>query len=190
MKPLLLLSIVLLFGAGCGRSEQPQASTDRRPPDWLIPREGIAIVTEANVEGGPRVFVTDADTGRALTTELPAIFTDCQGVYTTAKPDEKVLVQLSVGGEIEKDRKLFGEQMGLERFEDGAVGDWNVTAAYQSTNRRWVIRAVHDDPFQKEGIYHVIECLGEKESDNLFWDGCRTIIEKATIDQSRANPSS
>lgn len=179
--------LAILFGAGCDASPRPQSATptDRRPA-WLIPREGIAIVTKANLDAGPRVSVTDAATGRILTTELPSMFADGQGTYTTNKPGEMIRVQLAVGGSVENDRKLFGDHAGFERFEDGTLAEWKVTAAYQTAERRWVIRAAKKDAIQQEGMYHVIECVGTEDTDNLFWDGCRTMIEKAAIDQSRA----
>lgn len=180
-------AVLILFGAGCTQiTRQPSDIPADRRPAWLIPREGVAIVTQATLDPGPRVSVTDGTTGRILTTELPPTFSDGQGTYTTNKPGETVRLQLAVGGTVAEDGTLFRNQPGLEHFEDGEVGEWKVTAAYQPSGRRWIVRAAQPDATQPEEMYHVIECLGTEDTNNLFWDGCRTIIEKATIDQSRA----
>lgn len=188
-----LLAICLsacLLGSGCtGALIDPHtvspAAKDRRPA-WLIPREGIAIVTEANVEVGPIVSITDGPTARFFTAQLPGIFRDERGRYTTTNPEETIQVQLGVGGSALQDHELFIAQPGLERFESAIIQGWQTNAAYQVSLNRWIIRATKTDPFQPEGMYHVIECIGATNSNNLFWDGCRTLIETARIDQSRA----
>lgn len=176
MKNFWLVLTILLLGTGCGRDLK---SANKEPPEWFKLRKGIAIITEAKTESGSSIKFSDGGTGRFLTSILPPTFADNNGTYTTNKENELVKVQLSVTGSPEGDRILFEKQAGLTNFEDGKIVGWNVTAAYQESKSRWIIRATQPDPFQKKSLYHVIECLGDEKTNNIFWNGCRTIIESS-----------
>lgn len=179
-KFIFVFSVLIVLGAGCSNKE----TAGKKTSIAFEKREGISIITGAIAESGPTVSKVEAKTGRLFTTELPSTFFDKRGKYTTALSGELVNVQISISGSPETDRLLFGKQFGLERFEDGAVGNWKVTSAFQTASNRWLIRATQKD-FQTEGMYHVIECLGVEKSNYVFWNGCRTIIEKAKISQSK-----
>lgn len=177
------ISVVLFFalwGAGClGR----EAATVRKkdPPAWKIPRERIALVTEAEKETGVKAVHYDGPSGRKMMITLAPTFKDGSGQYTTNVEGERIMLQIGSAGRTKEDRMLFGRQTGLTRFEDGSLAGWLVTAAYDETNSRWIVRASADDTEEPELMHHVIECIGTKKSDNIFWNGCRTAIEDAQV---------
>lgn len=171
---------VTFFGAGCvGKpAHAPLTVRDQIPPPEI---HGIALVTSAERIDGAQIVVIDPQTSRRFTSILPSNFTDKVGTYTGNIPGEEVHVLLSVKGTLEDDATLFRQQQGLEQFENANIGAWRVTTAYQPSSNRWVARAVIADPTYPEKGYHVIECLAAPQSYLRFWDGCRGIIEHATI---------
>lgn len=142
---------------------------------------GAALVMQATAENGAPVSLIDGNTGRLFSTSIGATFKDERDAYTTPVAGERIAVQLGVGGTVEKDRQLLEEQRGLTQLEDAVIGAWKITAAFDEEEKRWTVRAVSPDPFMPETMYHVIECLGAPESKKIFWNGCRTVIERATV---------
>jgi hypothetical protein len=178
-RPILLLVLaVSTFGAGCKtKTVQTPATT----------RQGIALVTQAKLLNGPTVSATDAQTGLQFTSVLPPTFNDDIGKYTTERPGEIVQTQVGVGGTLAEDAALLRQQPGLDKFEDGMLGNWKVTAAFDSRSSRWVVRAVQADKSFPDQAYDVIECLSIPSSSPDFWDGCRTIVENGAVNRSQVD---
>jgi len=176
------LLLCILFGAGCTRSSNPAL-----PIASASPRTGAALLQEATSLNGPEIVTVDAGTGRRFTSVLPPTFRDGNGTYLGVNPDESILVQLSVSGTTAEDLRQYREIPRLESFEEISVGEWQTIIAHDSAPDRWVARAVLQDPFVATGMYHVIECLSSHTSMSAFWDGCRTMIENASVDQATVN---
>ncbi len=181
--------ILSATGAGCAKTtvEEKLVSKEINWTKWKVGKKGLSLVNTANIQEGSAVSFTDSEVGRSFTSVLPPTFTDQNGKYPGPKEGESVEVQLGVGGTVKKDRELFGELERLTDFEDGNIGDWVATAAFDSLQNRWVVRATYPDPTADEA-YSVIECLSTTDSDKSFWDGCRTMIEKAKLSFPEKSP--
>jgi hypothetical protein len=173
------LLLCILFGTGCSRPSNPAL-----PIASASPRTGAALLQEATSLEGPEVVTVDAGTGRRFTSVLPPTFRDGNGTYVGVNPDESILVQLSVSGTTAEDLQQYREIPRLDSFEELSIGKWQTIVAHDSAPDRWVARAVLQDPFIASGMYHVIECLSAHATLNSFWDGCRTMIENASVDQA------
>ncbi|MEO5927283.1 MAG: hypothetical protein ABIO72_01140 [Patescibacteria group bacterium] len=186
---LFVLALTMLVGAGCARSPQAKNPyTFKADATW--PRTGAELIHGAVPENGPMVTATDAMTGRQFASQLPSNFTDGNGHYTTTREDELVDVQVGVGGTVADDALQFSKISGLGQFDEQELGTWHITTAFESQKNRWVARATQPDMIDSAHMYHVIECLSTPESNATFWDGCRTLIEHATVDQGTADPGS
>lgn len=180
---LAIVFLALTVGAGCANktaSENKPISKETNWTQWKKGKKGLALVNTANIQAGSSIAFTDAEVGRSFTSVLPPTFTDQNGKYPGPKEGESVEVQLGVGGTVKRDREMFGELERLTDFEDGNIGSWIATAAFDSLKNRWVVRATYPDPTADEA-YSVIECLSATDSDKSFWDGCRTMIEKVKL---------
>lgn len=175
-----LVVAAALFGAGCNATPKV-SSTPSTPMPW--PRAGAALVRGAALLEGPTMTATDAQTGRRFSSILPATFTDGNGNYTTQVQGELVDVQVAVGGTPQSDSAQFAQLEGISSIEEQEVGPWHVTTAFDTKGNRWVARATQPDAYDGTRMYHVIECLSTAETAAAFWDGCRTIIEHAAVDQ-------
>ncbi len=188
-----IISIVFLTltaGAGCENKTSPEnkpVSQETNWTRWKEGKKGLSLVNTANVQTGSSITFTDAEVGRSFTSVLPPTFTDQNGKYPGPKDGESVEVQLGVGGTVKRDREMFGELERLTDFEDGNIESWIATAAFDTLQNRWVIRATYPDPTADEA-YSVIECLSATDSDKSFWDGCRTMIEKAKLSFPEKSP--
>lgn len=179
-RPLLVIAAVLLFGAGCSSGPRT-ASPFPEPGPW--PRTGAALVRQAVSQSGAPIMATDAKTGRRFLSELPATFIDGNGNYTTQHDGELVDIQVAIGGTPANDLAQFSAIDGIQTVEEQDLAGWHIATAFDSRDNRWVARATQPDAYDGEHMYHVIECLATSKSDAEFWDGCRTIIEHATVTQ-------
>ncbi|MEK7655430.1 MAG: hypothetical protein AAB386_02015 [Patescibacteria group bacterium] len=180
---LVIILIISATGTGCAKTtltEEKQLSKETNWTHWKEGKKGLALLNTANIQTGSSITFTDAEVSRSFTSVLPPTFTDQNGKYPGPKDGESVEVQLGVGGTVKRDREMFGELERLTDFEDGNIESWIATAAFDTLQNRWVVRATYPDPTSDEA-YTVIECLSATDSDKSFWDGCRTMIEKAKL---------
>ncbi|MBI4138905.1 hypothetical protein HY479_02025 [Candidatus Uhrbacteria bacterium] len=177
-----MLLVVTLGGAGCANT-QPSNQSRETWKNWTNDKTGLKLVNLATIQRGSSVVFTDGDTGRKFKSVMTPTFTDNNGKYLGQKPGESIEVQLGVGGTIKEDHDLFGKIERLSQFDDGNIGDWSATAAYDAWSKRWVVRAAYPDPGDTSA-YSVIECLSVTDSEKDFWDACRTMIERAELSLS------
>ena len=171
----LFLSIILI-GGGCATS--PQQSGNRQTA-WKELR-GIDLIMEAQIQSGAPVVVYRPSLGRRFRSTIAPTFTDYNGSYRMSD-GSSIELQMGVKGTPEKDREQFKQLPSLSSFEEGELNNWEITTAYDEERSRWVLRATQRDlGFQDDG-YHVIECLAVTDSNFVFWDGCRTVLENAQI---------
>ncbi|MFA5935378.1 MAG: hypothetical protein WC787_00765 [Patescibacteria group bacterium] len=176
---LLLVPMIAILGTGCA-----QKTSDKTIP---TERAQISPLQQTEVQDGPAAIAVDAATGRRFVSVLPPVFIDGNGRYTTQTEGERITTQLSVGGTVAEDENLFRDLPDLESFEKMNLGDWIVLTAYEKESGRSVARATQQDAYD-ERLYHVIECVGAPKSGKAFWDGCRTMVERAQVTQSTVAP--
>ncbi|MDA1038378.1 MAG: hypothetical protein O2877_01665 [bacterium] len=167
---------LLIIGAGCNSTVQKNVN---RNMEWSQFR-GMALFDNAIVQSGSPILVNRPSINRRFRSAIAPTFTDKNGNYTM-DDGASIEVQIGVQGTPEKDRSAFKTLETLSEFEDGEINGWMTTIAYDSSASRWVLRAVQADPGFREEGYHVIECLSKTNSNFVFWDGCRTFIERAQL---------
>jgi hypothetical protein len=175
-----LFLLLVTVGAGCTKPRQEGQNVNK-----ITTSTADVMLRLATLQDGPAAITTDATTGRRFESVLPPIFRDGNGTYTTPVEGERIHVQLAVGGSPKEDAEQFAAMAELSSLYTFKLGEWSVTTAQETGAGRWVARATHADPFGDERIYHIIECLATTKSEQAFWDGCRTMIENATISQDR-----
>lgn len=141
---------------------------------------GLALLTQARNIGGASTVVIEPITRRRFSLTLPPTFTDGLGKYTTPVQGESASVDLALRGTPLEDERTFTADMRIERAESGVFSGWRVTVAFDKTAQRWVARATREDPSFKEPAYTAIECLSAPDSQQSFWNSCRTLIEGAS----------
>ncbi len=174
-----LALLLVLFGAGCMRT--PITAT---PPSS---KQAEATLQRASLLDGPEAVSTDAQTGRRFVSVLPPTFRDENGIYTTQTPGEEIRVQIAVGGTPTRDTESFLAIPSLELLRTDTLGDWTIVEVADARANRILVRATQADAHDPS-MYHVIECISTTRSTQSFWDGCRTMINAARIEQSTQQP--
>ena len=154
---------------------------------WSQGKDGIALVQQADDVKGQPVTYADASGRWTFSTLLPPTMTDNRGMYPGGMAGETITVQLGVGGTVESDRQLMENIGNLGQFKTGELAGWSLTAAYDVKGQRWIIRAAKKDATM-DGAYHAIECISVTHSLKVFWDGCRTFIMHADVEQTKPEP--
>lgn len=185
--PLLLLILPgLLLAGGCADLSSTRGATSyEKTPDFRkLTKEyrGMDLLQQARAQDGITVSVTDPQTGVTLETIMPGTFFDGYGIYATSDPDERIQTYLGVAGTADEDLTLFQQQPNVTSFEVGTIGIWKLVSAFDYKHHRWVVRGTTSDPRAPQIAHHAIECVSDEESTAIFWDGCRTMLEHATIE--------
>lgn len=173
---LMMTAAVMLFGAGCATKT---VSNPNRIRDWNQNR-GLDLIRNAEVQSASPVVVYRPGIGRRFRSAIAPTFTDYNGSYRMGD-GSSIEIQMGVSGTPESDREQLKKLSRLSEFDEGEWNGWTVTAAYDTQDSRWMLRAAQKDlAFQEDG-YHVIECLATSTSGAVFWDGCRTFLESAQV---------